>query len=272
MSKAGKEGTRAGEAVTNIYDYPFEYFDIQVKFAQRWSKITQDPLPESLFWRTSIHRRLFGGNWGKGEDTRWAPLLGQVQQLSSPDEISGYLWEQYVVKPRSIYRPPNHPQDDGHHFGPFSYDYQDDRRRIIVHFQNQKRGSKSDLAQEFLPQRIVENTNMFKYIQDHYPQAQEVIGGSWLYHLESYNRCWPPEFTANASPIPLKDVSFRGDSIWGQYLKADGFANTPRVENFLNALGDAGSVDQLLKAFEFFPLQPIAPIDVFYRHYGLVHP
>jgi hypothetical protein len=115
---------------------------------------------------------------------------------------------------------------------------------------------------------------MFEHIRGVYPQAEEVVGGSWLYTLPSYRASFPPAFTADMKrlvphgfehmPDSVPGMSFGGDSLWGQFVNRRGAVREPAYSVFLERLGDAASLEALIDAFPSRPYQPRAPISVFY--------
>ena len=257
------------EVTINPFDYPREYFDVQAAFASRWSQITGESLAQSIYDHTALHRRIYTSRFAKVPSPEWPDLATRVSQAGQSPAVADLLWQEYISRPNSVYEPPVDKQD-GRHFGSFAFDYQDKTHRIKVHFVNRTRGAKSDLAFEYLPQRRAEVRQMFAHIQQHHPNAAEVIGGSWLYNLEAYRRCWPSVFFENIRPVPREHISLRGDSVWGQFIRASGYGNIELAAEFKERVGRASSLDDLYTSFRYLPLQPLAPIAAFYRELGLV--
>lgn len=78
----------------------------------------------------------------------------------------------------------------------------------------------------------------------------------------------PPNISEQQSLMSV-DMSFNGDSLWGQFIDRNGNTNTRVYDQFMSAIKEADTLDDLLKAFPFKVLQANDPIATYYEYYGL---
>jgi hypothetical protein len=259
------------EPAVNVIEYPFEYFDAQIQFAQKWSELNNVLFVEALAKNTSLFKRI--------PDV--AALSKIVRTFGIPD-LSSTIYNLYLQQSQSPYNSPVYPENDEKHFGFFGHDYYPNnvlnrgKNTIKVHFINKHRGPKSGLHVDFALQRKLDVKRMFEFIKVAYPEAEEVIGGSWLYSLPAYRDSYPPLFTVNMRrlvppgfekefPDAIPNMTFTGDSIWGQFVDRYGWGRRSVYEQFLENVQSATQPKDLIEAFPNKPIQPIAPIEVFYE-------
>jgi hypothetical protein len=97
-------------------------------------------------------------------------------------------------------------------------------------------------------------------------QPLQVIGASWLYHLEAYRRLFPPSYLATAHVI---DPRFRHMPLWGQFLDRHGEVKEHMTRQFLERLERQSRVDGLAHCFPFQVLSVNASVLEFYDFYGI---
>lgn len=258
--------------------YPLGYFDAQVRFAQKWAEISGRPLAETLNDKTALYRRLTEVAAPLG-DGIWNNMLARLPEQATTEQISQVIYDVYLEQPHHVYTPPTYPENDGKHFGFFAFDFvpadpeKGEPERIKVHFINKHRGEKSGLDQSYLPERQADLKRMFQHIRRAYPQAEQVVGSSWLYALQSYRDSFPPLFTANRQPfVPgeglareaVPTVTFVGDSVWGQFMDRRGGVRQHVYDQFLLNLEQAANLEDLVRAFPNVRYKTTAPISVFY--------
>lgn len=260
----------------NDLEYPYEYFDAQVQFAKKWSELMGVSFAEALRTKTAIDRRLT-----EGERNVVLPELMKGVE-SNPEAASKLIYDRYLSQPQSKYKPPTNHLEDGVHFGFFAFDYypqnirNDGKNTVKVHFINSSRGEKSGLAADFLPQRKADLKRMFDFIKERHPEAQEVIGGSWLYNLPAYRDSFPPEFTQNMKrlvplelgfqfPNAVPDMALTGNSVWGQFVDRRGWVRGDSYSRFINNVNVAKTPKELVDAFPERTFQPKAPIALFHN-------
>lgn len=258
------------EPQVNIYEYPKEYFDMQVRFASKFSEITGEPFGDCLLKYTALYRRLTNTKLKANEPSEnWTRLVSKLNP-QDPEHTTDAIYQEYQKQPHSIYSPPEQ-KSDGKHFGAHGYDYYPDKKLIKVHFDNITRGERSALAKEYQADRIVDLTMMFSSIKNTHPEATTVMGGSWLYNLQSYRRLFPESFTANMRVLTPPEMSFQGNSLWGQFLNSSGGAKEENCSRFLDNISIAKSETDLIDAFPYKVLQPKADINDFYEKYGITN-
>jgi|GEM_PF-2496735 len=270
------------ETVVNKIEYPFEYFDAQVQFAKKWSEINNIPFAQALLKNTALYRRLTNKKPSSNIDPLYEDLVKKVTNTLDIDNATKVLYNAYLQQSHSLYHPLRYPINDGKHFGFFSYDYypnnplNDGRNTIKIHFLNLQRGDKNSLHPDLLQQRRLDLKKMFEHIEKAYPHAKEVLGGSWLYALKSYKDSFPEEFIQNMRkmvppgfedlyPNSVPTMSFQGNSLWGQFVDRYGWSRKHVYNQFILNIKTAKSAKDLFDSFPNTPLQPHAPISVFYQ-------
>ncbi|NTU46761.1 hypothetical protein HGA88_03980 [Candidatus Roizmanbacteria bacterium] len=265
-------------------EYPFEYFDAQVRFAQKWSELSGEPISQSLLSKTALYRRLTNVKpTATGDHPLWEEAMHVIDSSASTEQISQALYSRYLAQEHSVYAPSSYPENDGKHFGFFSFDHYPpnpqtgERDRIKVHFINKSRGEKSGLDPMCLEQRQGDLRRMFQYVHEHCPEAQDVIGGSWLYALQSYRDSFPQEFVSPQNmkrlvpkgfehiPNSVPLMSFDGNSVWGQFVSRTGGVREHVYREFTQNIEKSTNLEQLVEAFPNKPYQPKVPIEVFYK-------
>lgn len=194
------------------------------------------------------------------------------------ETITNILYSWYLSQPHSKYEDPI-PKNDGFHFGIFRFEPLDNGKVIKVHVSSLKRGEKSELASVNRDKRQEEMKQMFTAISQSCPQAETVIGGSWLYNTVAYRNIYPPEFIAHMVRLvpegyPVSDgmktgMSLQGDSIWGQFLNSQGGIKYDLVDRFMAKIKTAATWKELIDAFPNPVWQPKCAIENFYSYYNI---
>lgn len=261
----------------NPHEYPFEYFDVQVQFAAKWAEVTGEPFHEVLLGRTALKRRL---GLTDQENQAENDIVDIFEGAGSAEEVSTALYDHYLSLPSSRYDYEGDPSEKHEGRKYFGFDWYPDnamnggRNTIKVHFLGNKRGEKSRLSSDLLYERQVELHDMIAVVCELHPNAQDVVGGSWLYNIPNYRDSFPPEFTENMKPlvpaelvheIPdgIPNMALTGDSVWGQFINSNGWVNQERYDHFLAGISQAGSLLDLYNAFPLKTLQPVASKEVF---------
>lgn len=270
--------------------YPYEYFHSQVSFAVAWAHLSGESLEQTLLEKTALYVKLTDAKLKTPDDLdpRWQEFVSIIQNEDSADTITSSYFFLYQNQPQSEYQDPISPENDGKHFGFFGFDYyphnamNEGKNTIKVHFFNPvPRGDKSGLHAEFSADRQKDLKRMFEFIKQQHPEAEEVVGGSWLYNLPSYRLSFPTAFTENMYRLvppgfdymafPSRgNLTFSGDSVWGQFLNRNGGVRAETYATFLENVHSAETIEDLLNAFPNFTWQPRAPIDVFYKEFQII--
>lgn len=255
-------------------EYPVEYFDAQIQFAVKWAELSGDGLEDTLMSKTAIGRRL---GFKDGVDQDGNDISGLLQGAQTAPEITSALYGRYISLDSSHYTETD-LSSKGRKF--FGFDYYPDNKQnnglntIKVHYENNTRGAQSGLSRDLLLERQAEVKNMITGIVAEHPEAQEVIGGSWLYNLPAYAASFPPEFTdtmatlvpkelAEEYPDAVPQMAFSGNSVWGQFVDKRGWANKDRYDQLIEGIDAASSLVELYEAIPLKPLQPKASPDAF---------
>lgn len=250
-----------------IYECSREYFDAQVRFAAKFSELTGESFQDCLLKYTALYRRLTNAKPKDELSNEWKNLTNQVDPANL-DQATDLVYTEYLKNPHSIYVPQEF-KDDGKHFGPFGYDYYPDTDTVKMHFTNTIRGPRSALAKEFQADRNVELTMMFASISRVHPEAKDVLGGSWLYNMEGYRRLFPESFVTNMRRLVPPEMSYQGNSLWGQFLSSTGGVKEETYSKFLENLAKTKTEKDLIDTFPYPVLQPKADIKDFYAKYGI---
>lgn len=257
------------ERYPRFLEFPLEYFDVQVQFAKKWSELTDEPLSEALLRSTALYRRVVDKWAGKDRPLSldWVDLCQKIE--GNPQMATYLVYALYTRLPSSRYLPPDYPENDMKHFGSFSFDYHPDERRVKVHFINLIRGARSGLGLEHLKTRREDLKKMFTFIHDNHEDAREVVGGSWLYNLDAYNRIFSPTYTKEMYRLYPPKLGYVGNAVWGQFVDSMGGPNRKLCEEFFSNVEKAETVGDLIDAFPYPTLQPHDNIQNFYEFLGI---
>ena len=141
--------------------------------------------------------------------------------------------------------------------GCFSASTESDGRVVRLHFRNVD--GPGVLSLERMPARRRELQAALTAIAARAPRAKTLRCGSWLYHLTSYRRLFPPFLLDTAVPV-RSDGELTYLALWGQFLRADGRLNQPRAASFEAAAAGARAPASLLEAFPLSKLELHAPL------------
>lgn len=264
-----------------VVEYPLEYFYAQIMFANMWSKLTEDNLVNCMTALTALPRRITGEKKPPSDHHLWQKVSQLANQTHRLDKFITMVYELYLNQPHSNYSPPSYPYDN-HHSEYFGYEYIpgnptcDHKNTIKMHLLIRQRGNNNGFSSHDLGHRQQDLKALFTIIQSLYPNADTVIGGSWLYNWPPYKDSYPPDFTDKPQrlvppgyetqiPNSVPFLSFYGDSIWGQFVNRHGERRQRVYTQFVEAVSSATSTLDLVNAFPYPPLRPRSPIEVFYE-------
>jgi hypothetical protein len=106
---------------------------------------------------------------------------------------------------------------------------------------------------------------MVSDVHKSHPEAEWVIGGSWLYNLEAYRRLFPASFGQSATPDE-PHIQFR--ALWGQFLRSDFSLAPDRAALFLARVGALTDIQGYADCFPFQVMLTRAPMSDFLDFYG----
>jgi len=227
-----------------------DYFELQLRFAQRYAAVADVPLAEALGRCTNLRRR-FGLAGPAGEDG-WQRFLREVQGCSRNDDLL------HIVMVTHDRAPPRSPSP----FGCFTYDPPDAHGTLRLHFMPEDRHRySSPLAESALPERRSELRALFMEVRRLHPDARQVRGLSWLYHLQAYRKLFPPAYAASVGP-PHRPLHMTGSSTWGQVLDYRQRLKPGIADRVLSGI-DLATVNCPWRAFPLQPLSALGSIEEF---------
>ncbi|MDO8411205.1 MAG: hypothetical protein Q7S93_14220 [Phenylobacterium sp.] len=238
-----------------------EYFALQLSFAEEVSRLSGRPLGEAVRDFTNLHRRLgLGDASTSSPHPEWRDYSGPMEAL--PDAQARLDWTMRVLAAA----PDEPPQPNRVRFGCFSYD-PPEAGVVRIHFNNHDSiDGVGPLARSKVPARRSELARMFAHLRRTAPEAEVVVGSSWLYNLEAYRRLFPTDYTASATEAG--EVRLSGTSSWGQFLTHSGAVHPERRAAFMTALKRLDP-QAPWRAFPLRPLRVTAPVERFYTHFSL---
>lgn len=252
-----------------------DHFTLRLKWADAVSGVLHLPLPETLLEYTDMgvripnlqnpgeQRNAFLDAFEKAGDDRQAQMSvlldlyrkSEGPRLGNADPYRGQYW-------------------------PFRFNWLENRALIYLHFGSpsfsqpyEEYGLLSDESRTELRDQLV---RMFRDIKNgrKYAHARTVQTRTWLLSRGEFKRLLPPSFVMvnenrdMQSGMNLEREGFRGADRWGQMYTKEGRVNQKRAQQFLRNLEhlDPGN---LSAAFPYQTYRAVAPIEDFYRSYGL---
>ncbi len=265
------------EPQINRQEYPVEYFQAQVEFAKKWSRITGVEVADALMGVTTLRH-----DFRLMVQAGWPEPWTNIGLKQGGSVVAKRIHEfRVLIKDPHLSANPNIALAENP-FSPFTYDHIESSsenewtEKIRIHFAGSMRGQHTELSDLHLLGRQQAIKRMFQHIQFAHPEAEEVIGGSWLYNLPAYRASFPPEYTLEMKrlipelfdlniPNATPGLNLDDDSVWGQFVNRFGWVRQQTYETFMKNLKTATSITDLLDAFPYKTLQPKAPIGVFYN-------
>lgn len=238
--------------------YSQGFFAVQIAFARRVGAITGLSLPDAALRYTALYRVL-GLDWTFDAQH---PIWRQASKALAADDPAAAVYQLYRSRLAEIPR-----FSELRHWGCFAFEYDAEARAIRLHFANADAGPTwGPLSASRREARMGELRAMFAHVKQMHPDVETVLGGSWLYNLDSYLRLFPPDFGASATP---DEPHYRARGLWGQFLRHDWAVHPGRAASFLRRLEEAHSLDDLPACFPYQVLLTQAPIGEFSTFYGV---
>jgi len=241
--------------------------ELRCEFARAVAALKVLPFADALRDFTDLHRRTTGYRAGESAaaDRDWAGVIAAIGGLDRRDAALDCIVDFMAASNLHRYGRSNSP------YWPFRYDFHGADRSVRLHFGSlqfyREEGAPVPglLARARLPELRDSLRRMFAEIRSRHPDASHVRGGSWLYNWESYRRLYPGAFTASAE---VQRGTFAGGSRWGQFHTGQGEVNMQIAAEFRARVARLDAND-LEAAFPITTLSVRAPIEAFYREYGL---
>ncbi len=239
--------------------YPQAYFELQVRFARRVSTLSGIPFHDALLHWTSFYKLLGADGDFDPADTVWRGLLLHLHDDASLDEQTTAIYAYYLQRSADIPTFADHP-----HWGCFAYEWRPEARSIRLHFGAMDSPEPGPLSRQLIEARKAELRAMVSDAHRAHPEAEWVIGGSWLYNLEAYRRLFPTSFGQSATPDE-PHIQFR--ALWGQFLRSDFSLEPDRATLFLARVSALSDIGEYAGCFPFQVLLTRAPMRDFLDFY-----
>ncbi|MBV8754953.1 MAG: hypothetical protein JO328_19020 [Hyphomicrobiales bacterium] len=254
-----------------------DHFTLRLKWAHAVSEVLRIPLSKALFEYTDLALRMgFANLQHPGE--QWNAFLDVFEKTGDDRRAQlGVLLD--------FHRKDQESRREGAdlHSGPYSpfrFNWLEDRDLIYMHFSSpsfSRPYEKFELLQ--VESRAVlhdQLVHMFSDIKNDrkYANARTVRTRTWLLSRDEFTRLLPPSFTTlnengdMPSGMNLELDGFRGADRWGQMYSTEGRVNQKRAQQFLRNLEHLDR-ENLSAAFPYPTYRAVAPIEDFYRFYGL---
>ncbi len=234
-----------------------DYFDLQLRFADRMSELGGLPLREAVTRFTNLHRRFGLGDPEQGLAPAWEDFIGPLERLDDAERRKAWTQEFFLRSSDEV------PPVDQVCFGCFACEAPDALGVLRIHFMNRDGDDEvGPLSRAKIGRRRDELAKLFAFVREHYPQASLVRGVSWLYHWEAYRRLFPPAYGGSARPAQRLRLS--GSSSWGQFLTHKGAIKPALRDAFLLRLGSLNAA----APWQDFPLPAMiaeAPVALFFE-------
>jgi hypothetical protein len=236
--------------------YAKPFFDLQFRFAETVAARSKRSLVDGLLDYTNFYVR-----FGLGRDFDPAHEVWQdyVRGVQTAEDGRDWTYLFYLTRPHDGGRP-----EVVATFGCFSYARVSGRLRL--HFENVETDGRSPLAAERRRRRLDELRQLFAHVKRTEPRPLRFVGTSWLYNLDAYRRLFPDEYVASATLVRGR---VRHMPLWGQFLQRDGTLREALVRQFLARLAVHASVDDVEDCFPLPVWGVHAPLETFYRFYGV---
>lgn len=247
--------------------YPQAFIEMQLTFARTLAALTGQPVDEAILRKTALYR-ILGLDWSLDPtDPVWRRFIQAAETGASGADSDGAAYQVYVER----YEQGQIPEYDTSrpHWGCFSYEYLPERRAVRLHFANLDTSGLGPLSSERREARLADLRAMFAVIVREHPEAERVLGGTWLYNRREYTRLFPKEY-GDSARVDHPHLIARG--LWGQFLRHGNRINDEAASLFLARLADLRDADDYAGCFPYQNLLTDAPIHFFYAFYGLERP
>jgi len=237
--------------------YSEDYFLLQLEFAKKVNQLTDLGLSRALIDYTTFYKSFGISGWDFDiHHPTWVNYLDSINK--EPQRSLGITYEFYLKADRE--------EDLFSRFGCFSYEYDSMTKVIRIHFNNRDNSGLSPLSKERMVERKKELKEMFTDISCQHPEAEKVLGFSWLYNLDAYKRLFPKSYVESGEKV---GGWFKTNALWGQFLSRDGKLREGAKEKFLGRLGKVKGKDNLQECFPFLIIKTEGELAAFFENLGL---
>jgi hypothetical protein len=266
------------------YTYPKGYFRIQAEYAKKVFELgITESYSEALLKYTSVYRRISGEKKFNTDNIspKWSELVSKIESgtgTSDPYLATEMMWSSFTEGEGNIYHAEELKEDE-HHVGGYifkdSIDNESGEQKIELHFNDRYRGQSKDFfSREKIEERINDLRKIFQFVRERMNNDENykpklVVCGSWMNSYSIIQKALPEDFVATGEDLFPPKLSFKGASLWGQFLNSEGGVNQDRYGRFLNNLEEAKNLDDLVKAFPVPVRLFRGPIEIFFEEYGI---
>lgn len=237
--------------------YARAFFDLQLEFADRVTRLAGQPLDRVLLEYTNLYIRFGLGRDFDPAHPTWREYLAG---LGAADDGRAWTHRFYLARGAAGSGPPVEAT-----FGCFSY-ARSGGDRVRLHFRNAETDGYSPLAIERVDRRLAELGALFAHVKRTLSRPVQVVGASWLYNLDAYRRLFPPSYVAT---IRAGGPRFQRMPLWGQFLDRHGEIKEGMAHRFRERLERQSSVEGLEQCFPLPVLTAAAPVRELYDFYGI---
>lgn len=234
--------------------YSRAFFAFQLTFAQQLATKFQLPLADVIEQYTTFTKSFGRDGWDQY-------IAGLAHSADPVAWTYQWYWARRAPEPS--------PQDNtfaGHAlFGCFYYVLRDEGVVVRPHFLKNDLPGLGPLGRERSAVRQSELRAMFTHIRKHEPQAQIVLGNSWLYNLDAYRRLFPPVYTDNLPSSEYDEFQFL--ALWGQCFDRDWQPKADVTKELLHRVEALTHLSELRRCFPYQIRRPQCEIAAFYRFY-----
>ena len=236
--------------------YSKEFYNLNLLYARRVAEVAALSLAEALLNYTNLYTQFNLGRDFDPDDATWQGFIGGLEHTG--DTLD---WTFQFALRREMEAP---PQPSENAFGCFSYTLGPEEC-VRLYFHNRETGGVGPLSHSRLHHRLIELGSLFAHLRRAGVPVRTVVGDSWLYHLEAYQRLFPPAFIATAE---ASYTDFQFLALWGQFLDRSGEVRADTAGEFLKNMMKADTLSLLERCFPFPVLRLECPIEFFNDFYG----
>jgi hypothetical protein len=234
-----------------------EFFDLQLRFAEKVAELSGTSLAEAVGTHTNIYVRLGMGQRLDVTHPDWQAYVSGLARASSKAK-----WT-HAVHRRRIHLPAG--PTPAKTVGCFSYAWAgDDCVRLHFHADNERAESPLSAANQRV--RRKELASLLSDLKGSLGDNVSVIGASWLYNLHSYRCLFPEHYLASLRAV---EHPYQRMPLWGQFLNRDRSVRVGAATRFLARITQASSLAQLESCFPFVVLATRSPARWLCEHTGL---